>query len=214
MSMLAGVRVVLVDDHAVVRMGFRMLLEGAGATVVAEGDSGERALQLCAEHRPDVLVMDVSMPGIGGLVALERLRARQPETRVLMLSAHDDAQIPARALKLGASGYLSKRAEPSELVRAVSCVARGQRYLDPELAPRLALAQLGGASDPVSSLTEKEFAVFIQLARGRSVAEVAESQNLSQSTVGTHLYHIKQKLNAANAAELALIAVRSGLIDA
>lgn len=214
MSMLAGVRVVLVDDHAVVRMGFRMLLEGAGATVVAEGDSGERALQLCAEHRPDVLVMDVSMPGIGGLVALERLRARQPETRVLMLSAHDDAQIPARALKLGASGYLSKRAEPSELVRAVACVARGQRYLDPELAPRLALAQLGGASDPVSSLTEKEFAVFIQLARGRSVAEVAESQNLSQSTVGTHLYHIKQKLNAANAAELALIAVRSGLIDA
>lgn len=214
MSMLAGVRVVLVDDHAVVRMGFRMLLEGAGATIVAEGDSGERALQLCAEHRPDVLVMDVSMPGIGGLVALERLRARQPETRVLMLSAHDDAQIPARALKLGASGYLSKRAEPSELVRAVSCVARGQRYLDPELAPRLALAQLGGASDPVSSLTEKEFAVFIQLARGRSVAEVAESQNLSQSTVGTHLYHIKQKLNAANAAELALIAVRSGLIDA
>ncbi len=214
MSALTGVRIVLADDHAVVRMGFRMLLEGAGATVVAEGDSGERALQLCAEHKPDVLVMDVSMPGIGGLVALERLRARQPDSRVLMLSAHDDAQIPARALKLGASGYLSKRAEPSEFVRAVASVARGQRYLDPELAPRLALAQLGGAADPVSSLTEKEFAVFIQLARGRSVAEVAESQNLSQSTVGTHLYHIKQKLNAANAAELALIAVRSGLIDA
>lgn len=214
MSTLAGLRIVLVDDHAVVRMGFRMLLEGAGGTVVAEGDSGERALQLCAEHQPDVLVMDVSMPGIGGLVALERLRARQPDSRVLMLSAHDDAQIPARALKLGASGYLSKRAEPTELVRAVASVARGQRYLDPELAPRLALAQLGGASDPVSSLTEKEFAVFIQLARGRSVADVAESQNLSQSTVGTHLYHIKQKLNAANAAELALIAVRSGLIDA
>lgn len=211
---LDRLRIVLADDHAVVRMGFRMLLEGAGASVVAEADSGERALTLFAEHLPDALVMDVSMPGIGGITALERLKAHQPDAHVLILSAHDDIQIPTRALKAGATGYLSKRADPQEFLRAVGTVARGKRYLDPELAPKLALAQFDGNSDPVATLTEKEFAVFIQLAKGRSVAEVAESHKLSTSTIGTHLYHIKQKLNASNAAELALIAVRSGLIDA
>lgn len=211
---LDGIRIVLADDHAVVRMGFRMLLEGAGAIVVAEADRGEHALALFAEHQPDALVMDVSMPGIGGIATLERLGAHQPGARVLIVSAHDDNQIPSRALKAGATGYLSKRADPQEFLRAVAAVAHGRRYLDPELAPRLALAQFGGAADPVAALTDKEFAVFIQLASGRSVAEVAERHKLSPSTVGTHLYHIKQKLNAANAAELALIAVRSGLIDA
>lgn len=213
-SRLDRLRIVLADDHAVVRMGFRLLLEGAGAIVVAEADSGESALTAFAEHRPDALVMDVSMPGIGGLTALERLRAHTPGARVLMLSAHDDIQIPSRALRAGATGYLSKRAQPQEFVRAVGIVARGQRYLDAELAPQLALAQLGGASHPTEALTDKELAVFLQLARGRSVAEVASIHNLSPSTVGTHLYHIKQKLNASNAAELALIAVRAGLIDA
>lgn len=211
---LEKLRILLADDHAVVRMGFRLLLEGAGAIIVAEVDSGEAAISAYADLRPDALVMDVSMPGIGGITALERLRAHLPHARVLMLSAHDDAQVPSRALRAGATGYLSKRAQPQELIRAVGMVARGQRYLDPELAPQLALAQFGGASDPVEALTEKEFAVFLQLARGRSVAEVARSHNLSQSTVGTHLYHIKQKLNVSNAAELALLAVRSGLIEA
>lgn len=211
---LNDLRILLADDHAVVRMGFRLLLEGAGATVVGEVDSGEAAIAAYQELRPDALVMDVSMPGIGGITALERLLAHNPDAHVLMLSAHDDAQIPSRALRAGATGYLSKRAQPQELVRAVGLVARGQRYVDSELAPRLALAQLGGACDPVDALTEKEFAVFIQLAKGHSVAEVASSHNLSPSTVGTHLYHIKQKLNVSNAAELALIAVRSGLIEA
>lgn len=211
---LENLRLILADDHAVVRMGFRMLLEGAGATIVAEADSGEAALAAVAEHRPDAVVMDVTMPGIGGLGALERLLARSPGTRVLMLSAHEDGQIPLRALKAGATGYLSKRAQPQELVRAVAQVARGQRYVDPELAPRLALAQFGGSNDPADALTDKEFAVFLQLAKGRSVSQVADTHKLSASTVGTHLYHIKQKLNASNAAELALIAVRSGLIEA
>ncbi|ENO80208.1 response regulator [Thauera sp. 63] len=212
-STLDTLRILLADDHAVVRMGFRLLLEGAGAQVVGEADSGETAVAQYQALRPDALVMDVSMPGIGGITALERLRAHAPEARVLMLSAHEDAQIPSRALKAGATGYLSKRAEPQEFIRAVGLVARGKRYLDPELAPQLALAQLGGNADPLEALTEKEFAVFIQLAQGRSVSEVASSHNLSPSTVGTHLYHIKQKLNASNAAELTLIAVRSGLIE-
>ena len=214
MPSLEGIRVLLADDHATVRMGFRLLLEGAGATVIGEADSGEAAVSAFDRSPPDVLMMDVSMPGIGGLGALERVRAHHPDARVLILSAHDDAQIPTRALRAGATGYLSKRAHPDELLRALTSVARGQRYIDPEIAPALALAQFSGGQDPVSALTEKEFAIFLQLAQGRSVAEIAESHRLSPSTVGTHLYHIKQKLNVQNAAELTLVAMRNGLLEA
>ena len=210
---LHATRIMLADDHAVVRLGLRLLLEGAGAIVVGEAESGESASRMYGPLDPDVLVMDISMPGMGGLEALRRLLAHDADARVLMLSAHDDAQIPARALRAGAGGYLSKRAHPDELLHAVATVARGQRYIDPAIAPALALAQFAGGGDPVAALTEKEFAVFLQLAQGRSVAEIAESHSLSPSTVGTHLYHIKQKLEVSNAAEIALVAVRCGLIE-
>ena len=211
---LQGSRILIADDHAMVRLGFRLLLEGAGATVVGEAESGEGMLRLYAELTPDVVVMDVSMPGIGGLAALERLMVGEQKARVLMLSAHHDDVVPVRALRLGARGYLCKRASPDEFLRAVTQVARNQRYLDPELAQAVALAQLSGAATPLETLTEKEFAVFMQLAQGRSVNDVATDFFLSPSTVGTHLYHIKQKLNLQNAAEMALLAMRSGLIEA
>lgn len=210
---LHGVRVLLADDHAIVRLGFRLLLEGAGAVVVGEAGSGEDAIRLCAETTPDLVVMDVSMPGIGGLAALERLLVWEPKAKVLMLSAHHDDIVPVRALRLGASGYLCKRAAPEEFLRAVGQVAGGRRYLDPELAQTVALAQLSGSAQPVETLTEKELAVFLKLAEGRSVNEVAADFCLSPSTVGTHLYHIKQKLNVQNAAELTLVAVRNGLLE-
>lgn len=213
-NILQGKRVLLADDHAMVRLGFRMLLEGAGASVVAEADNGESAVRMYAECTPDVVVMDVSMPGIGGLAALERLLAWEPKAKVLMLSAHNDDIVPVRALRLGARGYLCKRAEPDEFLRAVGQVASDRRYLDPELAQSVALAQLSGSSNPVDTLTEKELAVFLKLAEGRSVNDVAADFCLSPSTVGTHLYHIKQKLNVQNAAELTLVAVRNGLIEA
>lgn len=209
---LAGLKILLADDHALVRMGFRLLLEGAGASVPAEAESGEEALRLYAQHLPDVLVMDVSMPGIGGLAALERLRAHHPDAQVLMLSAHQDAVIPVRALKAGAIGYLCKRCLPDEFIRSVRQVGSNQRYLDPELAQQVALAQLSGTAHPASALTDKEFTVFLQLAQGRSVNEVALDFHLSASTVGTHLYHVKQKLNASNTASLAVIAMRAGLM--
>ncbi len=210
---LKGRRILLADDHAVVRLGFRLLLEGVGAEVVAEADRGEGAIRLYAEHDPDVLVMDVSMPGIGGLAALERLLGVAPKARVLMLSAHEDAIVPVRAMRLGARGYLCKRASPDEFLRAVGEVARDRRYLDPALAQVVALAQLSGSASPVETLTAKELAVFMKLAVGRSVNEVAEDFCLSASTVGTHLYHIKQKLQVNNAAELTLVALRNGLIE-
>ncbi|HEX6736124.1 MAG TPA: response regulator [Azonexus sp.] len=213
-SNLNGVRVLLADDHAVVRLGFRLLLEGAGAIVVGEAGDGESAIRAYADLSPDLLVMDVSMPGIGGLAALERLLVWEAKAKVLMLSAHHDDIVPVRALRLGACGYLCKRADPNEFLRAVGQVAGGRRYLDPELAQTVALAQLTGSANPVETLTEKELAVFLKLAEGRSVNDVAGDFCLSPSTVGTHLYHIKQKLNVQNAAELTLVAVRNGLIEA
>ncbi|WP_374326745.1 response regulator [Azonexus sp.] len=211
---LKNVRVVLADDHAVVRLGFRLLLEGAGALVVGEAADGEGALRLHGEMAPDLLVMDVSMPGGGGLLALERLRARDPAAHILMLSAHQDEIVPVRALRLGANGYLCKRAAPAEFLRAVAQVAAGRRYLDPELAQQVALAQLSGAAQPLETLTEKELAVFLKLAAGQTVNDVAGDFHVSPSTVGTHLYHIKQKLNLRNPAEITLLAVRNGLIEA
>lgn len=211
---LQGKRVLLADDHAMVRLGFRCLLEGAGAIVVAEAESGESAVRCYAETTPDVVVMDVSMPGIGGLAALERLLVWDAKAKVLMLSAHHDDIVPVRALRLGARGYLCKRAMPEEFLRAVGQVAGERRYIDPELAQSVALAQLSGSASPVEALTEKELAVFMKLAEGRSVNDVADDFCLSPSTVGTHLYHIKQKLNVQNAAELTLVAVRNGLIEA
>lgn len=211
---IQGVRVLLADDHAVVRLGFRLLLEGAGAVVIGEAEDGESAVRRYAELAPDLLVMDISMPGGGGLLALERLRARDPAARVLMLSAHDDAVVPVRALRLGADGYLCKQAAPAEFLRAVAQVAAGRRYLDPELAQQVALAQLSGTAQPLETLTEKELAVFLKLAAGQTVNDVAGDFHVSPSTVGTHLYHIKQKLNLRNPAEMTLLALRNGLIEA
>ncbi|MCK6372874.1 MAG: response regulator transcription factor [Zoogloea sp.] len=202
---------VLADDHAIVRMGFRLLLEGVGARVLAEADSGEAAQRLFSEHTPDVLVMDLSMPGCGGLSALERILAREPGARVLIASAHADALTAERALKAGAAGYLCKRSAPDELLRAVGLVAAGQTYIDPEIAAVLRRADR--PEHPAEALTDKEFHVFLQLAQGHSVAEVADTFHLSPNTVGTHLYRIKQKLGIQNMAELAMAAVRAGLIE-
>jgi two-component system invasion response regulator UvrY len=209
------IRVMLVDDHAVVRVGFRMLLSAsADIEVIAEADSGELAYQRYAEVQPDVVIMDLSMRGMGGIETVRRLLAKDKSARVLVLSAHEDTAHPKRVLKAGALGYLSKRSAPEELIEAVHAIAAGRIYLDAEIARKLAVQDLGGTAGAVEALSEREFAVFIQLARGQSVNRIAEILNLSPNTVGTHLYNIKQKLGAGNQAELTLIAVRNGLIEA
>jgi two-component system invasion response regulator UvrY len=210
------IRVLLVDDHAVVRTGFRLLLlSQPGISVVAEADSGEAACQLHLELTPDVVVMDLGMPGMGGLEALRRIRARDPQARVLALSAHDDPMHARRCLQEGALGFLSKRGAPEALLDAVVAVAAGRRYIDAAVAQKLALAEIdGGPKSPVERLSEREFDVFMRLARGATVQRIAQDLKLSGSTVGTHLYNIKQKLSAVNQAELTLIAIRHGLIEA
>lgn len=210
------IRVLLVDDHAVVRTGFRLLLQSQPEmSVVAEAESGEVACQRYLELLPDIVVMDLAMPGMGGLEALRRIRAHHPQARVLTLSAQDDPMHARRALREGALGFLSKRSAPETLIDAVTAVAAGNRYIDTGLAQKLALDEIDGAGKSViERLSEREFEVFIRLARGESVQRIAEDLNLSPSTVGTHLYNIKQKLRVTNQSELTLIAIRESLIEA
>jgi two-component system invasion response regulator UvrY len=208
------ITVMLVDDHALVRMGFRMLLADARVEVVAEADSGEQALADYPKFRPDVVVMDLSMPGMGGLEAVRRLLAQDPKARVLALSAHEDTAHPQRVLRAGAIGYLAKRSAPEALIAAVSAVAANKPYIDAQTAQALAMARVKGETSPAEALSEREFSVFVQLARGLSVAQIADNLKLSPSTVGTHLYHVKQKLGAGNQSELTLVALRWGLIQA
>jgi two-component system, NarL family, invasion response regulator UvrY len=208
------IRVLLVDDHTVVRTGFRLLLQShPDMAVVAEADSGESACQLYADLSPDVVIMDIAMPGMGGLEALRRIRARNSQARVLTLSAHDDPIHARRSLQEGALGFLSKRSAPEALLEAVNSVAAGRRYLDAALAQKLALAEFDGKS-PIERLSEREFEVFVRLAGGATVQRIALDLKLSASTVGTHLYNIKQKLGVDNQSELTLIAIRHGLIEA
>ena len=208
------IKVMLVDDHAVVRMGFRLLLEGSkDIAVIGEADNGESAVRQFQELEPDLLIMDISMPGIGGLEAIDRVLAKRAGQKILVLSAHEDVMHAKRVLKAGASGYVTKRSAADVLIEAVRSVHNGIVYLEPNIAQQLAVEQVSGSKDPIDALTEKEFKVFLSLAKGQSVQDIADIMSLSPRTVGTHLYKIKQKLNASNSAELAIIAMRTGLID-
>ena len=212
--MSAPIKVLLVDDHAVVRMGFKMLLESdADIKVVAEADSGENGVKMYMEHKPDVVVMDITMPGIGGLEATDRIIAKDSSARILVLSAHEDSVHPKRVLNAGAMGYLTKRSAAEELIKAIRTVAGRKMYLEASIAQQMAIQQLNGEKNPVDVLSDREFEVFMALAKGETTNQIAEILSLSPRTVGTHLYNIKQKLNAGNSAEIALIAMRSGLID-
>lgn len=211
---MSGINVMLVDDHAVVRMGFKMLLESASdIKVIVEAESGEAAIKAYMEHKPQVVVMDITMPGIGGMEAIDRILSKDNNARILVLSAHEDSVHPKRVLNAGAMGYLTKRSAAEELIKAIRTVASGKKYIEASVAQQMAIQQLSGEQNPVDVLSEREFEVFMSLAKGKSTNEIADTLCLSPRTVGTHLYNIKQKLNANNSAEIALIAMRSGLID-
>ena len=211
---MSQIKILLVDDHAVVRMGFKMLIEAEDdITVIGEAESGEVAIKLFQELKPDIILMDITMPGIGGLEAIDRIIAKDKNTKILVLSAHEDSVHPKRVLNAGAMGYLTKRSAAEELIKAIKSIHQGKRYLEPNIAQQMAITQLSGETNPVEILSDREFEVFIALAKGKSTNEIADTLCLSPRTVGTHLYNIKQKLNANNSAEIALIAIRCGLID-
>lgn len=211
---MSQINVMLVDDHAVVRMGFKMLLETSDdIKVIAEAESGEEAIKFYVEHKPNVIVMDITMPGMGGMEAIERILTKDSSAKILVLSAHEDSVHPKRVLNAGAMGYVTKRSAAEELIKAIRAVSSGKKYIEASVAQQMAIQQLSGTQNPVDVLSEREFEVFMSLAKGKTTNEIAETLFLSPRTVGTHLYNIKQKLNASNSAEIALIAMRSGLID-
>ncbi|MEK9777941.1 MAG: response regulator transcription factor [Methylophilaceae bacterium] len=211
---MSKIKVLLVDDHSVVRMGFKMLIEAeSDMEVISEAESGEDGIKVFKELKPDLVVMDITMPGIGGLESIERILAFDKNAKILVLSAHEDSVHPKRVLNAGALGYLTKRSAAEELIKAIRSVHSGKKFLEADIAQQMAITQLSGENNPVEVLSDREFEVFMALAKGKSTNEIAETMHLSPRTVGTHLYNIKQKLNANNSAEIALIAIRCGLLE-
>ena len=207
--------VLLVDDHELVRAGFRRLLEDDDVfNVVSEAGSGEEAVQEYSKLHPDVVVMDISMPGIGGIGAIERIIARYPEAKILVLSVHEDSVFTTRALQAGAKGFMPKRTAPEEMIKAVEQVANGKMCIDPAIAQEIAMQKMTGTNSIIDSLSQREFEIFRLLAEGKTVNEIADILSLSPKTVGTHHTSIKQKLGVSNSAEIARLAIRSGLLDA
>ncbi len=214
MSINGVIRVLLVDDHAVVRAGYRALLEDAPSVrIVAEAASGEAACQAFSQYRPDVTVMDISLPGMSGLEATRRIVHRDPDAWVLIFSMHEDTVFVERALRSGARGYITKSSAPETLVTAVSKIAGGGIYLDPQLAQHLAFRKACGQDEPWSDLSTREFEIFYLLAQGLTVACIAERLSLSAKTVANYGTQIKAKLNVAGTGELVRLAIRHGLLS-
>jgi DNA-binding NarL/FixJ family response regulator len=209
------VRVLLVDDHAVVRAGYRLLLQNASEIqVIAEADTGEAAYRRFVELTPDVVVMDLSLPGIGGLEAIRRIIQRNGAARILVFSMHEDVPFVEQALAAGARGYLTKRSAPHALVGAVQEVAAGRTYLDEALARELALQKVRGDNTPLSGLSTREFEIFCLLAEGLSSSEIGKRLSLSAKTVANYSSQLKNKLEVGTVAELTRLAIRHGIISA
>jgi DNA-binding NarL/FixJ family response regulator len=208
------VRILLVDDHAVVREGYRRLLERTpDIEVVAETGSAEEAYRAFCELAPDVVVMDINLPGTSGVEITRRIVAREAHARVLVFSMHDDAMFASRALQAGAKGYVTKASAPDVLVEAVRAVATGRVYLSQDVAQQLALQTIPGQQLPLSNLSGREFEVFRLLAEGRSVADIAQIMCLSQKTIANYQSNIRQKLDLTNAAQIVRLAMSHGLLD-
>lgn len=210
-----SIRVVLVDDHALVRQGFRRILDDEpGITVVGEGGSGAEAVELVRTERPDVIVLDMSMPDMNGLHAARMILRERPQTRVLILSMYSDEQYVRSALDAGVHGYILKSALETDLTRAVRAVSTGQQYLSPELAAVVIRALQGKpeADDGWDRLTDREKQVLQLIAHGKSNKEIAVVLNLSVNTVAVHRANLMSTLKVHKAAELVLYAVKKGLV--
>ena len=206
---MTRIRVLLVDDHVVVRAGYRVLLRDAPEIeVIAEAASGENAYRQYADTAPDVVVMDLSLPGMGGLEAIRRIMARDAEARILVFSMHDDVAFVDQALRAGARGYITKRSAPEMLADAIKEIADGGVYLDPQV--ERALREQPG-EDRLSRLSPREFSIFCMLAEGQSTAEIAQQLHLSGKTVANYGTVIKKKLGARNQAELVYLALGRGV---
>lgn len=211
--MSTKIRVILVDDHNVVRSGLRRLLElGGDVEVVAEANSGEQACDIYGQFQPDVLVMDLSMPGIGGLEALRRILSVAPKAKVVIFTMHENAVFATQALSTGARGYVAKSSFADDLLLAVREAAAGRTYISPNIAQKIVLQSISGEHDPMQRLSPREFEVFRLLAEGLSIDDIAGTLNISQKTTANYQTLLKQKLGISNAVELVRLAIRHGVI--
>jgi two-component system invasion response regulator UvrY len=198
----------MVDDHQVVREGYCRLLEStADICVIAEAKSGEEAYTIYIKYKPDVIVMDLSMPGIGGLEAVRKILCQDKQAHILVFSVHENEIFLTRALEEGVLGYISKRSAAKVMVEAVRQVAQGKVFIGQEMQPYLV------KHESTKALSAREFEVFLLLAEGKSVNEIADILNLSPKTVGHHYTNVKIKLNVSNMAELTRLAIREGLLE-
>jgi two-component system invasion response regulator UvrY len=207
-----GISILLVDDHPIVRQGYRRVLENQhDFQVVAEADDAASAYAAFKAHSPDIVVMDISMPGASGLEAIRNIRARDGRARILVFSMHSEAPLVKAAFNAGAGGYVTKSSEPAALVKAIRSVARGERAMSDDVAQILALESLAPSGSALDQLAEREIEVLRQLAAGATQDEIAQNLNLSLKTVQNYHYMIKAKTGLKTDAQLVRLAAECGL---
>ena len=210
------IRVLVVDDHDLVRTGIsRMLADISGLQVIGQADSGEDAIRKARELKPDVVLMDVKMPGIGGLEATRKLLRSYPDLKVIAVTICEEDPFPTRLLQAGAAGYLTKGAALEEMVQAIRMVFGGQRYISPQIAQQLALKSFQPqlSESPFDLLSEREIQIALMIANCQKVQSISDKLCLSPKTVNTYRYRIFEKLSITSDVELALLAVRHGMDD-
>lgn len=211
----SGINILLVDDHAVVREGYRRLIEKQKhMKVVAEAPDGSTATQLYKQFKPDVVVLDLSMPGKGGIEVIRHLRQRDEKARILIFSMHQNGAYALQAFQAGAKGYITKSSPPQMLVNAIRDVVDGKRPISPDVSRALALMRIDPETLAPENLSAREFEIFRMIANGKSTAEIAETLNLSPKTVANYHYLIKSKLDISTDVELVHVALRLDLIEA
>tara|TARA_Y100000768_G_scaffold382534_1_gene363068 strand:- start:983 stop:1858 length:876 start_codon:yes stop_codon:yes gene_type:complete len=211
----AAISVLVVDDHDLVRAGIKSLLsEVPSINVIGEAGTGEEAIRLVREHRPSVVLMDVRMPGIGGLEATRKLVRIDPDIKVIALTVCGEEPFPSKLLQAGAAGYLTKDSDIKEMVLAIQSVHHGKRYISPDIAQQLALKSLSDDSvSPFEALSERELQVMMMITSGQKVQEISDKLCLSPKTVNSYRYRLFDKLNVQSDVELTHMAIRHGLLD-
>lgn len=211
---MSGISILLVDDHPVVREGYRRLLEmHAEFRVCAETDNAQDAYVLYKNHQPSVVVMDLGLPGVGGIEAVRRIREWDKGAHILIFSMHEGAAFALKAFEAGAAGYVTKSSDPEHLIRAVAAIARGGHYLSEDVARALAADRLSGAQHLTEGLTPRETEILRLLATGRTSEEIAILLNLSHKTIRNHHYTIRAKIGARSDAHLVWLALAAGLVQ-
>jgi two-component system invasion response regulator UvrY len=209
------ITVLLVDDHEIVRAGVRRLLaDVSGVKVIADVASGEEAVKFVREKRPNVVLMDVRMPGIGGLEATRKLLRIDPDIKVIVLTSYNEEPFPSKLVNAGALGYMTKETSVEEMVLAIRTVHAGQKYMSPEIAQQLAFKHLCDATlNPFESLSEREMQVLIMITSGQKVQDISDKLCLSPKTVNTYRYRLFEKLGASSDVDLTHLAIRHGILD-